>query len=256
MYAVRNFFAACPGAAIPYEISNFSLGDMLKLAVALRPATDNKATMEEAATELCRMLYDGFTDAAGTRACALVRFYKTHPYSELPSNLQAFATKSLAPIRPRPDMNCLTLIGTVGDEPSWNSRARSRGHQAIPLASPEVIEGAPMIAQLVKQFGMDVREVIKPGARAVRDLEGRKYGVFYVPTAVGSPYIPAQSEFVLRYGIQSVLGFGGTMPSGDLFAMILFSKTPIHESATNQFRRLAADVRVALGKYRSSAVFN
>jgi hypothetical protein len=244
------------GRVIQYQISNFSLGDMLRLGLALRPATDGKGTMEEAANALCRLLYEELVDGNGHRACALVRFYKTHSFGELPRGLQTFASKSLAPVSPRDDMNCLTLLATVGDEPAWNSRHRSRGHQAIPLASPEVVEGAPMIAQLIKQFGMDVREVVRSGDRVVRDLKGRNYGVFYVPKAPGSPYIPAQTEFVLRYGIQSVLGFGGTLVSGDLFALILFSKTPIQEGATEQFRRLAADVRVILGKYKSESVFS
>ena len=239
-----------------YEISNFSLGDMLRLGLSLRPATEGKQTMEEAATALCKLFYDELVDGNGMRACALVRFYKTHTFSELPIGLQGFASRSLAPLHPRDDMNCLTLLATVGDEPAWNSRLRSRGHQAIPLVSPEVVEGAPMIAQLIKQFGMDVREVVRRGDRIVRDLNGRNYGVFYVPKAVGSPYIPAQSDFVLRYGIQSVLGFGGTLASGDLFAVILFSKAPIRESATDHFRRLAADVRVVLGKYKSESVFS
>lgn len=229
---------------------------MLHLGLSLRPITDGKQSMEEAANALCRLFYDQLVDSHGSRACALVRFYKTHIYSELPSGLQRFASQSLAPLRPKSDMNCLTLLATVGDEPSWNSRQESKGHQAIALVSPEVVEEAPMIAQLIKQFGMDVREVVRPGERVVKDLGGRNYGVFYVPVAPGSPYIPAQAEFVLRYGIQSVLGFGGTLASGDLFAVILFSKVPILESATDQFRRLAADVRVVLGKYRSSAVFS
>ncbi len=229
---------------------------MLHLGLSLRPLTDGKQNMEEAARALCRLFYDQLVDAKGNRACALVRFYKTHRFGELPSGLQNFASKSLAPIQPETDTNCLTLLATVGDEPSWNSRHESRGHQAIPLTSPEVIEGAPMIAQLIKEFGMDVREVVRPGAHVVKDLRGRNYGVFYVPVAPGSPYIPAQTDFVLRYGIQSVLGFGGTLASGDLFAVILFSKAPILERATDQFRRLAADVRVVLGKFRSSAVFS
>jgi hypothetical protein len=210
--------------------------------------------MEEAASAICRLFYDELVDSKGNRACALVRFYKTHAFGELPQGLQDFARKSLAPVTPRTDMNCLTLLATAGDEPAWNSRHRSVGHQAIPLVSPEVVEGAPMIAQLIREFGMDVREVVRPGARVVRDLKGRNYGVFYVPKAAGSPHIPAQAEFVNRYGIESVLGFGGTLASGDLFAVILFSKASIKESATDQFRRLAADVRIVMGRY-SGAVF-
>ncbi len=244
------------GSIIQYEIGNFSLGDMLRLGLSLRPATDGLNTMEDAASVLTKLFYEQLVDGSGNRACALVRFYKTHAFGELPLQLKRFAAKSLTPLTPRDDMNCLTLLATAGDEEAWNSRTRSRGHQAIPLVSPEVVEEAPMISQLIKQFGMDVREVVRPGERVVRDLQGRNYGVFYVPVAQGSPYIPAQSDFVLPYGIQSVLGFGGTLASGDLFAVILFSKVSIPEPVTEQFRRLAADVRVILGRFQGTAVFS
>lgn len=228
---------------------------MLHLSLSLRPITEGKQTMEEAATALCRLFYENLVDADGNSACALVRFYKTHSFGDLPPDLKDFARASLAPLPARNDMNCLTLLATVGDEPSWNSRQGSKGHKAIPLVSPEVVEEAPMIAQLIKEFGMDVRQLVGTGERVVGDLEGRNYGVFYVPSAVGSPYIPAQAEFVLPYGIQSVLGFGGTLASGDLFAVILFSKMPIPESATEQFRRLSADVRLIVSRFRPTKVF-
>ncbi len=226
------------------------------MGLALRPVADGKHTMEETASALCKLFYDELVDADGNRACALVRFYKTHTFDDLPLQLQRFAANTMAPLTPKGDTNCLTLLGTAGEDPAWNSRTRSQGHQAIPLTSAEVVEGAPMIAQLIKQFGMDVREVVRPGAKVVRDLQGRNYGVFYVPVAPGSPYIPAQADFVMRYGIQSVLGFGGTLASGDLYAVILFSKTNIPEKTTEQFRRLAADIRVLLGRYLGSAVFS
>ncbi len=229
---------------------------MLRLGLALRPMADGKKTMEAAASALCKLLYDELVGGDGNRACSLVRFYKTHTFDDLPLELQRFAANNMAPLTPRGDTNCLTLLGTAGEEAAWNSRTHSRGHQAIPLASAEVVEGAPMIAQLIKEFGMDVREVLRPGEKVVRDLQGRNYGVFYVPVAPGSPYIPAQADFVMRYRIQSVLGFGGTLASGDLYAVILFSKARIPEKPTEQFRRLAADIRVLLSRYQGSAVFS
>lgn len=240
---------------IQYNISNFTLGDMLHIALTLRPATEGESTVEAAANKLCRLFYDGLVDPQGKRACALVRFYKTHRFADLPADLQQFAAASLAPLTPHADTNCLTLLATAGDESAWNSRSRSRSHQAIPLTSPEAIASAPMISQLIKEFGMDVREVVRRSTEIVRDLKGKDYGVFYVAQTSGSPFIPAQSDFVERYGIKSVLGFGGTLGTGDLFAVILFSKAPIFEAATDHFRRLAADIRVALGRFRSTAIF-
>jgi len=97
-------------------------------------------------------------------------------------------------------MKCLTLMATVGATASWSSRLLSRGHRAIPLPSPEIVEKAPMISQLIKEFGLELTSVLQPSAEVVKDLAGKRHGVFHVENAVGSPYIPAQEEFVLRYG--------------------------------------------------------
>jgi hypothetical protein len=79
--------------------------------------------------------------------------------------------------------------------------------------------------------------------------------VFHVEQAVGNPFIPAQEEFVVRYGIQSVVGCGGQLRSGELFAVILFSKVPIDETAADRFRTIALDVKATMFPYDESQLF-
>ena len=81
-----------------------------------------------------------------------------------------------------------------------------------------------------------------------------EYGVFHVPEAKGSPYIPAQ-DFVDRYGIRSVVGFGGVLPSGDLFSVILFARVPVTTAAADRFRTLALDLKSCLLRYSQSEIF-
>ena len=181
----------------------------------------------------------------------LVRFYKTHPYGALRPELQAFARRALdahAESAPGAAMKCLTLLSTVGAEPEWNDRRRSAGHQAIPLPSAEVLERAPMIAQLVRAFGVEPGALVRPSPGLMRELAGKTYGVFHVAEAAESPYIPAQ-DFVARHGIRSVLGFGGPLPTGDIFAVILFSRAPVPEDAADRFRSLALDLKSGLIPY-------
>jgi hypothetical protein len=78
------------------------------------------------------------------------------------------------------------------------------------------------------------------------DLEQRSFNVFHVPEAAGSSYIPAQQEFVIPSQIKSVLGFGGILPSGSLFAVIMFSKCPIAKDTTELFKPLALNVKMAV----------
>jgi hypothetical protein len=62
---------------------------------------------------------------------------------------------------------------------------------------------------------------------------------------------PAQ-DFVARYGIRSVVGFGEVLPSGDLFSMILFARVPVSASSADRCRTLALDLKSCLLRYSSS----
>jgi hypothetical protein len=234
------------------DLGAFDLAAMLRCSQGLRRAAQGATSMEAAAQAVCRFLYDELGDGSGARACVMVRFYKTHPYGALTPELQRFAKRvfgTMAISPPEPAMKCLTLLATVGDEPEWNDRRASEGHQAIPLPSPYVVERAPMIAQLIREFGMELSDVVRPAGDLVRALGGKSYGVFHVENAAGSPYIPAQAGFVDRYGIRSVVGFGGLLPTGDLFGVILFSRVHVPVDATDRFRSLALDLKSCLIPY-------
>ena len=241
---------------MPSDLTKFGLSEMLRCSTELRRATKGAPTMEEAAQRICQVLYEELVTSDSSRACALVRCYKTHPYGKLEPDLQSFANAVLQGQRPGPTVRCLTLLGTAGDEPAWNSRRASAGHQAIPLPSVEIVEKAPMIAQLIRQFGLELTDIVQPTTDLVRSLAGKTYGVFHVPEAVGSPYIPAQKEFVLKFGIRSVVGFGGSLPSGDLFAVILFSRVPVSSETADRFRNLALDVKSGFFPYRERQIFS
>ena len=236
-----------PSVAPAVDVSNFDLTSMLRCARAIRDAVSATSSLEESAIVITRVLYDACVDpATGERSCALVRFYKTHEFEALPSRIRAFARRQLGSEEPHPEMKTLVLLGTTGDDPAWNDRKRSRGHQAIPLASIEMIERAPMISALIQQFGLSPQEALRPSRDILPDREGKTYNVFHVPEALGSPYIPAQEDFVQRHGIRSVVGFGGALRSGNLFAIILFSRRPIPAESAARFRSLAVDVKGAL----------
>jgi hypothetical protein len=102
-----------------------------------------------------------------------------------------------------------------------------------------------MIAQLIEQMGLDVEHLVQTDASVVPDAEGRTYNIFYVEKASGSPYIPAQTEFVAPLGIQSVLGFGGIL-RGEMFAVVMFSRVPILPGVANRFRNVALEVKAVL----------
>jgi len=244
------------GSPIPSDLTTFDLGDMLRCSLALRETASSAPTLESSAQRICRFLYDELRGDDGERQCALVRCYKTHPYGALDPELQQFARTALSSTPPQASMKCLTLMATVGRVATWNSRQHSRGHQTIPLPSPEIVEKAPMISQLIKELGMEITTVLAPSPEIIRELAGKRHGVFHVEHAAGSPYIPAQEEFVQRHGIKSVVGFGGMLGTGDLFAVILFTLVQVPAMAADRFKTLALDVKAAFSRFRDGHVFN
>ena len=210
--------------------------------------------MEEAARLLCGYLHGELTDDEERPACVLVRFYKTHAFAALPEELREFAAR-MAEGTPAPQTRCLTLLATTGERTEWNDRRRSSGHQAIPLVSAEMVARAPMVAELVRAFGLELDDVVRPTSEVVPALRGRTYGIFHVPEAAGSPFIPAQREFVEAHAVRSVVGFGGTLPSGELFAIILFARVPVSAQIADRFRNLALDVKGAVLRFGARDVF-
>jgi hypothetical protein len=239
-----------------YDLEHFTPSEMTKCGIDLRKFGTDAHSMEEAANSMVRYFYEELgSQQTGDRACVLVRFYKTHAYGELPPALRDFARGILGGDAPPPETKCLTLIATAGEQSEWNARQTSVGHQAIPLVSPELVARLPMIYQLIKQFGIEVETLLAADPAKMVDLNQRAFNVFYVPDAVGNPNIPAQAEFVLPCGVQSVLGFGGILPSSDLFAIILFSKVPISHETAEIFKPLALNVKVAVLPFDGETVF-
>lgn len=239
-----------------HDLSDFALSDMTACSAALRRMDAEVGSLEAVARRIVRYFHENLSDGrTGERACAMVRFYKTHPIGGLDPGLREFARARLGGHPEHPGMPCLVLLATCGDEPEWNDRAKSAGHKAIPLPSEKMVDSFPMISQLIRQFGVELGTVLKPDPALILHLEQRTYNVFHVPEALGSPCVPAQADFVVPYKIRSVLGFGGMLPSADLFAIIIFSKVYIPRETADLFKTLALSAKVALLPFLRGAVF-
>ncbi|MEN8181690.1 MAG: ATP-binding protein [Myxococcota bacterium] len=229
-----------------YDLRKFTLRDMTELGSVLRRIGTGASTMEEVADRIVRYLCDHLVDGeTGATCCALVRFFKTHPYGALDEDLRQFAREMLHGREATPHMKCLTLLATAGQRPEWNSRRASAAHRAIPLASEKLVSNAPMISSLLGQLGVEVGVLLDADRELLVESEPSSFNVFYVPDARGSPYIPAQRDFVEPVGVGSVLGFGGMLPRGDIFAVVLFLTTRVPRETAELFRTLALSVKTA-----------
>lgn len=229
-----------------HRLDRLSIDDLVACSGRFRELGAEASTLEGVAQAIVTYLHEHLVDEDGQRACPLVRFYKTCRHRDLPPELQDWAGPVDDDRTP-----CLTLVGTAGEDHDWNDRRRSQGHQAIPLFSEEAVHQFPMIAGLIQQLGIDLSIVVAPQGpngttRRGSNLHHRDYDLFFVPEAEGSPLVPAQDDFVAPYGIRSVVGCGGMLPSGELFALILFTRLRLEEKTADLFRTLAISVKATV----------
>ncbi|MBD2506196.1 HAMP domain-containing histidine kinase [Nostoc muscorum FACHB-395] len=239
-----------------YDLQMFTMRDMSECGLALRSLGKKANSMEEVGNHIVQYLYNNLIDLkSGERSCALVRFFKTHSYGELPPKLQEYTHSFVSNDVLENNLKCLTLLSTAGQQPEWNSRHKSEGHKVIPLFSKEMIAQIPMIFQLIQQLGLNLDVVVRPDLNLLTDLEQRMYKVFYVPDALGSSYIPSQTSFVIPYNIKSVVGVGGLLPSGNIFIIIMFLKVAIPRISVDLLRPLALNVKMTILPFENEKTF-
>lgn len=240
-----------------YNLERFGFADLMSCRADIRKLlSEQDSSFSAAASRLVRYFRKVLVDESGRSACALVRTFITAEYSQLDAPSQEFARSLKPEVAELPDTRCLVLAATDGDRPEWCSPELSRGHRAIPLVSERMIEQAPMIAQLIREFGVAPSEMVRPEKLAPLSDEARVYNVFYVPDALGSPYIVAQKEFVEPERIRSVLAFGGMVSREIFVATILFSRVSISPQTADLFRVVGLNVRLALIPFARKPVFD
>ncbi|MGI8774847.1 MAG: PP2C family protein-serine/threonine phosphatase [Actinomycetota bacterium] len=240
-----------------FDLSSFTLSDMLAVSDGLRDAARGAGSMEQAAGAVVDYFRTSLIDKnTGEPSCALVRIYKTHPFGRLEEGLREYVRQGTDAEALDPDSSCLTLLATSGLEPDWNDRRASEEHRAIWLGDAVAIQRLPMVARLVEDLGFSSEEVVRVDPQLFILNHRRDFGVFYVPEARGSNVIPAQEDFVLKYGIRSVLGFGGLLPDGSIFAAVLFSSQAIPKETADLIASVALGIKLVLLPFVFTTVFD
>ncbi len=73
--------------------------------------------------------------------------------------------------------------------------------------------------------------------------------------AAGSPFVPAQRDFVVPFGIRSVLGFGGMLPDGNLIATTMFPKVRLPREKADMFKTLSLSAKLAVLPFMDGTIF-
>lgn len=233
-----------------HSLASFSISDVAECAMELRKLGAWASSSQDVAQRFVSYLYRQLgNDQTGRQDCALVRCFLTRPYRELDPQSQDCARRALACGPGSLDMKCLTLFGTAGERPEWNDRHRSRRYRSIPLADKQILSQFPMVSQLLQQLGVDLTSKTQHQSDQPVDWTERTLDVFHVAEAKGSLLVPAQEEFVIPFGIESVLGFGGILPSEEFFTVILFSKQKVSCETAELFKPLAQSMKLALSPF-------
>ncbi|MBD1810198.1 histidine kinase [Microcoleus vaginatus DQ-U2] len=240
-----------------YDITLFTPQDMAKCSLVLRHLGRNTASMEASSQKIVNYIYRHFCDSqTGENTCALVRLFKTHPYGELEDSLQQSARRLMKGNSPTADMKCWTLLAAAGTQPQWNSRHTAAEHTAIPLVSTKLVAQMPAISEIIRQFGLDIPTFLGIERERFLQLEPAVLNIFHVSEAKGSPFISEQNSLIIPYQVKSVLGFGGLLPSGSLFAVVMLLKVKIPPSTAEMFKDLALSVKTALSIPDKQSVFD
>ncbi|MCX6595227.1 MAG: response regulator [Acidobacteria bacterium] len=230
---------------MPHRLNRFRMSDMVRLGQTIRNCTSGCRTATEAAQKMVEALFAELLDEQGQPALALARLFVTKRFANMPLDAQAVARNAPGGNRQLVETTrCLMLKATCGSRPEWNSPHTSQGHRAIPLWGRDVLEKAPMLASLWSQFGVNTDRIFSE--QTITPDVGHNFNVFHVAEAAGSALIPAQESFVIPEKISSVLGFGGALPNGEMFAVLMFSRVAISETVAALFRPIALSVRVGL----------
>ncbi len=184
----------------------------------------------------------------------LARVFATAELHQLPAADRAFVERFAASVGGGEELTdatpVLSLLASRGVETAWNDRRRSRDHLGIPLLSERFIAEIPMIARLLSEIGFT------PAWRGddsgfVTKTFANVNGIFYVADARtalddrGRNIIPS-TEFVERYGIRTVFGFGGSYLGRHMFiSAIVFCREEIARSQAIRFIPLIGSLKAA-----------
>lgn len=217
------------------------------LNTALRQAIEKCATLEQAAQRFTTLVRSELGDTV-----VLARVYLTLPSYRLPVREQRFASQ-VAAAEGRvlaDDTKVLTLLGTSGKLPEWNDRRTSKGHVAIPLLDSRFVAKAPMVATMLREFGVQLDWLDAPHDIYIRKLMGGLNGLFFVAdarearTSTGELVIPA-TDFVATHRIRSVFGVGGVYLNGWILTAILFTRSRLKAVDLSPFTALAATMKIS-----------
>lgn len=243
------------------SLENATLADLKDMQSVIIAKIAKVRSFEDAAQIYTSLIYEQFRNSI-----VLVRHFITVPFHALPAKNQKFVSTLAAlkvnnsPISPQTLV--LSLVGTSGVDAVWNDRRHSKGHVGIPLISSAFIETIPMMSRLLKELGVGLDWIDSNDTQIAEKTIGLMNGLFFVADASrevdakGRKIIAAQ-DFVEKYGVQSVFGFGGGYLGTKAISMtILFLRERLEKRQAELFASTMTRLRTQTVELVKTRIFN
>lgn len=199
--------------------------------------------VEEAAEKIVNYLYDRFEDESGAKAFALVQLFKVLRFDELDSDLRRYAGSTFDAA---PDSRYVTLMGTAGDDHSWNDRRQTKQRQLVPADSEHLERRMPFLAHMLSQLELNARyDAPAQERRYLMEPRQKHFNVFHVPDAQECSLL-MNDDVVRNYGVRSILGFGGMLNRGSMFSVAMFARSYLSRDCAELFNPLTLSTKNAL----------
>ena len=219
-------------------INELTITDILQFSKYLKEKCAPINSFDEMAQKFTQIVYESFVTNDGKPSFALVRFFKTCSYANLPEQIKNYIQTKEPNRAIRTEDNYLTLMGTYGDLEEWRRREKSKNYQAFFLENPQFHDKFSMFSAVFKQIGIEALAGSNADMRILVSERHKRFGLFCVEDAPGNKLIPKQSEFVGPYSIQSSFGFGGIYPTGNTYLVMIFSREKITKDKASLFLSL------------------
>ncbi|GJQ49902.1 histidine kinase [Candidatus Kuenenia stuttgartiensis] len=217
------------------NLSQLSAVEITKFSKNIKDKCSGHAFMEESVQEATKLFYNSFVTGNGSSSFALVHVFKSCFYQELPDDVQSYIQNKVTTKSIVSQSRYLTLLGTCGDLDAWCDRKKSGNHIAFPMDEPQLSHKYPMIAALLTQIGEYPLCEVNAGIDFLKNDQHKNYGLYCIEDAGDMMSIPDQTNFVNTHSIKSVVGFGGKFSSGNVYAIIIFSKELIRKNTAKSF---------------------
>jgi hypothetical protein len=228
------------------EVASWSDIDAFRAQIDTELAAES--SLCAAAQRFASLFVEHFPSIVLARVFAVVPFSRLPPFDA--TIARRFAERAEAASLLEPSTRVLSLLGSSGVNPAWCDRLLSAGHLAIPLLSQQLVEGIPMLAQLLVDLGVDLACLDQSREIESRRMVGSTNHCFYVERASQARdsrgrLIIASQAFVTEYQIETVFGMGGSYMDGTMVVAICFCTEAVKKIKIDRFPSVIVNFKMA-----------